>query len=250
MKVTIITAVYNNARSLQRTIDSVHNQSYQDIEHIIIDGNSTDGSSEIAMKNISQKCRVISENDLGYYDALNKGIGLAEGCVIGILNADDLFSTQDVISNVVSNFVKNMDLDCVYGDLNYVSRKGGRQIIIRKWISGDFTEKKLKYGWMPPHPTIFMKKKSYEKVGGFSLRFRISSDYEFILRAFKTKGFKSKYVPLLMVDMQIGGASNGSLKNILIKMMEDFVIMKDNQMPAMTALFFKNALKLRQLRYF
>jgi glycosyltransferase len=121
-------------------------------------------------------------------------------------------------------------------------------VIFRKWIAGEFSLKKIKYGWMPPHPTVFMKKAIYERTGGFDLRFKISADYEFLLRAFKNADFKSKYIPCLMVHMKLGGLSNRSWGNIKIKMIEDYRIMKENMMPALFSLFIKNSSKLRQLR--
>ncbi len=250
MKVTIITAVYNSASTLQNTIDSINSQSYSNIEHIIIDGNSTDGSAEIAIRNIGRRCKVISEADRGYYDALNKGISLVEEGVIGILNADDVYADGDVIKKIVANFAVDRDLDCVYGDLNYVAQKNGERVVVSKWISSDFSQQKIKYGWMPPHPTIFLRKSAYKNIGIFDLSFKISSDYDFILRAFASENFKCKYLPQLMVLMQLGGLSNRSWINIFIKMIEDYKVMKKNQLPPFIALFIKNACKLNQLKRF
>ena len=247
MKVTIITAVLNSAKTLEKTIKSVLAQHYQNIEYIIIDGASTDGSAEIAKFYAGIGCRVVSEKDCGFYDGLNKGIELATGEIIGILNADDIYATQDVIADVVNEFKHDDRLDCVYGDLNYIQLKGDQQVIFRRWVSGPFKCPKLYFGWMPPHPTVFLKKHIYEKVGGFDSRFKISADYDFILRSFKNKDFRTKYMSKLMVNMQIGGVSNRSLKNIYIKMLEDYRVIKQNGLPGITTLGFKNILKIQQI---
>lgn len=250
MRVTIITAVYNSASTLQATIECVRSQGYPDIEHIIIDGNSSDGSKKIAMSYINRNCRVISEEDRGYYDALNKGINLAEGDIIGILNADDVYPDKNLIKTIVNHFVDDAELDCVYGDLHYVDYKKGKQFVVTKWVGGNFSQRKIKYGWMPPHPTVFLRRSVYETIGDFDLRFRISSDYDYILRAFTAKNFKCKYMPNIMVHMLVGGLSNRSWRNIAIKMIEDYQIMKKNQLSPMVTLFLKNAFKLNQLRRF
>lgn len=248
MKVTIITAVYNGASTLRNTIECISSQSYPNIEHLIIDGNSTDGSVKIAMSFISQRCKVISEDDRGFYDALNKGINLAEGDIIGILNADDVYADNNLIKTAVDHFVSDGELSCIYGDLQYVAEKKGAQVLVSKWIAGDFSPKKLKYGWMPPHPTLFLRRSVYDKVGVFDLRFHISSDYDFILRCFSSADFKCRYLPQLMVRMQLGGVSNRSWKNILKKMIEDYGVMKKNKLSPISTLFFKNIRKWVQAK--
>ena len=250
MKVTIITAVYNSAPTLQNTIESIISQSYHNIQYVIVDGNSSDGSTEIALRYVSQRCIVISEDDHGYYDALNKGIALAEGEIIGILNADDVYSDSDLIKAVATHFKDDAELDCIYGDLQYVTDKKDKQVLVAKWVAGDFSQKKMKYGWMPPHPTVFLRRSVYENIGGFDLRFRISSDYDLILRAFASQDFKCKYIPQLIVRMRLGGLSNRSWKNIAIKMIEDYKVMKKNQLSPMISLIFKNFSKLNQLGRF
>jgi glycosyltransferase len=248
MKVTIITAVYNGEETLEDTIQSILSQSYHDIEHIIVDGNSNDRSFKIAMRYKSERCKVISENDKGFYDALNKGIALAGGEVIGILNADDVYVDSNLIKTVAAHFANDAELSCIYGDLQYVAEKKGTQVMVSKWVASDFSPQKLKYGWMPPHPTLFLRRSVYEKVGVFDLRFHISSDYDFILRCFSRADFKCRYLPQSMIRMQLGGLSNRSWKNIAIKMIEDYSVMKKNKLPPITTLFFKNIRKWGQIR--
>jgi len=246
MKVTIITTVFNGETTLEKTIQSVLSQNYSELEYLVIDGASTDHSFSIAKKYSGVNCSVISEPDRGFYDALNKGIALASGDVIGILNADDVYVNKEVITDVMSAFVHDPQLDCVYGDLNYVRVVGDQQTIVRRWISSEFTPKKLYLGWMPPHPTLFLRKQVYERVGIFDLHYKISGDYDFILRSFKNKSFKAKYINKLMVNMQLGGLSNRSYKNIIFKMIEDYKILGKNQFPRIITLALKNISKLDQ----
>lgn len=250
MKVTIITAVYNGASTLQNAIECIQTQCYLNIEHLIIDGNSTDESEKIARKFASQRCKVISEDDCGYYDALNKGVNLAEGDVIGILNADDVYIDSNLIKTVANHFANDIELECIYGDLQYVMKKKGAQVLVSKWVAGDFSPRKLKYGWMPPHPTMFLRKSVYKKVGDYDLNFHISSDYDFVLRYFSTANLKYRYLPQFMVQMQLGGVSNRSWKNIALKMIEDCSVMKKNKLSPIVTLFFKNIRKCNQAKRF
>jgi len=247
MRVTIITAVFNDATTLENTIKSVLNQSYQNIEYIVVDGASTDGSAEIANRFKGEKCRVITEKDQGFYDALNKGIAMATGAVVGILNADDIYATDDVIAEVANVLVSNPQLDCVYGDLNYVRASGNETKIVTRWVSSQFRPVKLYFGWMPPHPTLFLRKRVYEKVGRFDISYKISGDYDFILRCFGQQAFQAKYIPKLMINMQLGGISNQSLKNILIKMGEDYRAIKQSKLLGVATLGLKNIQKIKQL---
>ena len=247
MKVTIITAVFNGAKTLEKTIQSVTSQDYPDIEYIVLDGESTDNSFAIAKRCLGEKGRVISEQDRGFYDALNKGIAMASGDIIGFLNADDTYAADDVIAHVVNAFRHDPKLDCIYGDLNYVSDTGNESIIVRKWISNQFSPGKLYFGWMPPHPTVYLRKDVYEKVGDFDLDYKISGDYDFILRSFKQKDFQARYIPKLMINMQLGGISNRSLKNIFIKMAEDYRVIRKNKLLGIVTLGLKNISKTKQL---
>lgn len=244
MKLSVITAVFNNKSHLQECISSVGEQSYSDIEHIIIDGGSADGTLNLLQNIQSSSIRWISEPDKGIYDALNKGLSMATGDIIGILHSDDLFYSPKILEQVMQMF-KTEDCDAVYGDLVYVSREEVSKII-RYWKSSPFKPSLLKKGWMPPHPTLFMKRKWYEQASGFRTDFRIAADYDLILRVFKNSDFKPVYLPQIITTMRLGGASNRSLKNIYRKSYEDYIALKENGIGGFSTLFLKNSTKLIQ----
>jgi glycosyltransferase involved in cell wall biosynthesis len=219
MKVSIITVVLNNADTIGAAIDSVLAQDYKDIEYIIIDGESTDGTVEIIQSYGNKISQVVSGKDGGIYFAMNKGLSLASGKVIGILNADDLYHNTEVIRRVIAK-MNATGADTCYGDLQYVKRDNVKAIV-RHWHSGGFRRDSFLYGWMPPHPTFFVKKSVYEKVGLFNTQFRSAADYEFMLRVlFKTK-ISTCYLPEVLVLMRIGGKSNKEISNRLKANHED-----------------------------
>lgn len=246
MKVSIITVTYNSEKSLQRSIDSVVSQDYRDIEHIIIDGGSTDNTVSIIKNNKEHISTYISEKDSGIYQALNKGIRLATGDIVGILNSDDVFADTNIISKVVGNFNNNSS-DVVYGNLLYVTKNLSENKTIRYWKSNPYNPKYLIFGWMPPHPTMFCKKEIFETYGYYNESLQISSDYDFILRIFKEPMLKKSYIPEVMVKMTAGGKSNGTLKNICRKSHEDLRAIRENKIGGIYTLFFKNVRKLKQL---
>lgn len=245
MKVSIITATYNSDKNLQRTIDSVADQDYSDIEHIIIDGGSTDDTIQIIVSNKNKISKFISEKDNGIYDALNKGIKMATGDIIGFLNSDDVFTNKHVISRVVNIFnIKKTDL--VYGNLVYQSKEEDNKKTIRYWKSNVYSPGCLKYGWMAPHPTLYCKREIYEKWGLYDDKFKISADYDFILRVFKQPGVSKSFLPTIMVKMDIGGISNRSLKNLIQKSYEDFKAIRRNNVGNLLTVIFKNFRKIGQ----
>jgi glycosyltransferase involved in cell wall biosynthesis len=244
MLVSIITATYNSAPTLGHCIQSVLGQSYQDIEHIIIDNCSTDGTLDIAKSFSDEISRIVSEPDKGIYDALNKGIQLAQGGIIGILHADDFYASANTIALVAEQF-KNKDIDAVYGNLQYVDKKTGTKVI-RNWVSGKFTEDKLKNGWMPPHPTLFIKKSCYREFGLFDLDYKIAADYELMLRFLFRHKIKMAYVPEVLVRMRTGGTSNRGIRNIQRKSTEDLRAMKQYQLGGIFTLLKKNVRKIGQ----
>lgn len=249
MKVTIITATYNSENCIQRAIDSVANQDYKNIEHIIVDGGSTDGTLSIIKSNLNKIATYISEKDNGIYSAFNTGLKLATGDIIGFLNSDDTYNDPHVISRTVNSFtIKKCDV--LYGNLVYQSRNSEKSRTIRYWKSNVFHPNCLKYGWMPPHPTVYCKKEIYEKYGYFDENFRISADYDFILRVFKDSTVRKTYLPIVMVKMDVGGASNGSFKGICRKSREDFEAIKRNQIGGFYTLFCKNFRKVMQFSKF
>ena len=246
MKVSIITASYNSEESIAGCLKSCSNQNYDKIEYLIIDGNSIDKTLEI-VKNHQKDypfVKLVSEKDHGIYDALNKGINLASGDIIGFVHSDDFFASNDIVKDIVS-IMKSESLDGVYGDLQYVDRYN-TQKIIRNWKSCHFKLSLLKQGWMPPHPTLFLKKEVYEKYGLFDLSYKISADYDFMLRIFKDTKLKFGYLPKVVTKMRVGGASNRSLNNIIRKSKEDYRAIKSNNIGNFLTLIKKNTSKLKQ----
>lgn len=241
LKISVITLVHNCERYLTHAILSVVNQSHQNVEYIVIDGGSKDRSLEIIRKNRKNITKWLSEPDEGIYDALNKGIKHATGNVIGLLHADDIFAGETVIERIAKVF-ENDNADLVYSDLEYIAKNGKT---FRKWKAGAY--KTLRYGWMPPHPTLFVKKELFERYGLYRLNYKISSDYDMVLRLFKQKELKISYLPEVTVKMRTGGASNKSLGNIFQKSKEDYLALKNNGMsiPLFTLLC-KNLRKIGQ----
>ena len=225
-------------------MESVLGQTYSNIEYIIVDGGSTDGTVDIIKSYQERLGAFISEPDKGIYDGLNKGIKLATGEVIGFLHSDDLYENNTVIEKVAQAF-KNNALDSVYGDLTYVNKTDPDKVI-RYWKSGEFTLKKLHQGWMPPHPTFFVKRAIYEQQGLFDTSFKIAADYDVMLRFLGKNKITTQYIPYVLIKMRVGGASNKSLKNIILKSKEDLKAMKNNEMGGVFSLVFKNLSKLQQ----
>ena len=243
MKISIITCVLNNQRFIEDSIKSFENQDYQNKEHVIIDGGSSDNTVEIVEKFRKKNLIFFSSRDNGIYDALNKGINFSSGNIIGILHSDDFFENKNVISNVIEVF-KNTDADLVYGDLVYVSKN--KQNKIRHWQAGEFFEKNIKKGWMPPHPAVFVKKKIFDRIGNYNTDYKISSDYDFLIRALIDRSIKKKYIQKTLVNMRIGGVSNKSIFNLIKKTFEDFRIIKKNKVGGLLTLFNKNYSKINQ----
>lgn len=244
MKVSIITATYNSDATLIDTLLSIEKQSYQDIEYIIVDGASTDNTILIINNNSTRVSKLVSEADKGMYDTLNKGISMATGDIIGFLHSDDLFAYPDAISEVVETFREN-ECDAVYGDLEYVSKHDVSHVI-RHWRSGSYSKRKVKFGWMPPHPTFYMKRDLYSSLGLFDLSFKISADYDSLVRYIDKNNISLAYIPKVITKMRVGGLSNRSLINIMLKTKEDVQVMKANGLFWPMALLCKNLSKLPQ----
>ena len=228
MKISIITVVYNNKETIKDAIESVLSQTYKNIEYIIIDGGSNDGTIDI-IRSYGNKIDVfISEPDNGLYDAMNKGIKLSTGDVIGILNSDDFYVNKFVIEKAANKF-KETNCDSLYGDLVYVDYNNTNKVI-RYWKSRPFENNLFQKGWHPPHPTFFVKKEIYDKYGLFDLNFKIAADYEIMLRFLEKYKISSIYIPEVLVKMRIGGKSNKSLKNILLANIESYNAWKKNNL--------------------
>lgn len=245
MKISIITVTYNSAATLEETILSVINQTYQNIEYIIVDGKSTDSTLSIIDKYKNRIAKFVSEKDNGIYDALNKGISMASGDVVGILHSDDFYTSNEVLQKIAERFNKE-NCEALYGDLLYVS-KDNTDKIIRKWRAGEFKSNSFLFGWMPPHPTFFVKKEVYEKHKAFNLDFKTSADYELMLRLLYKLKIKTSYLSEFIVKMRMGGQSNVSTKNRIIANLEDRKAWEVNGLkPYFFTLFFKPLRKLSQ----
>lgn len=244
MKISLVTAVYNRRDTIEDAIKSARSQNYQNVEHVIIDGASTDGTLDIVNKLADERTVLVSEKDGGIYDALNKGIHLATGDVIGLLHSDDFLASRNVLEMVAKTFA-DPSIDAVYGDLQYVSQANTSKVV-RHWKAGEFHPSKLAKGWMPPHPTLFLRKDVFERFGGYDTSYQISADYDAILRWFGQGKIKSRYIPEVLVKMRVGGESNKSVAKILEKSREDYRALRSNKIGGIGALVWKNASKLGQ----
>lgn len=213
-KISIITVCYNSEKTILDTIKSVMSQTYPNLEHIIIDGNSTDNTLSI-IKSFGDKLTFISEHDFGIYDAMNKGILIATGEVIGLLNADDFYVDDTVLSQVAKVF-EDTSIQACYANLVYVDQNDTSRVI-RYWESQDFKSGLFKRGWMPAHPTFFVRKQIYEQYGLFNLDHKIAADFELLFRFIEQHQIKTAYIDKVLVKMRTGGTTNKSLKNIWIQ---------------------------------
>jgi glycosyltransferase len=242
----MITAVLNRADTIGRAINSVREQNYENIEHLIIDGASIDGTLAEVTRLHHSKIQFVSEPDRGIYDAINKGITLATGDVIGLMHSDDFFAHDRVLEMVASLFC-DPDIDAVYGDLDYVSAKDTSRVV-RHWRAGAFHPRKLRLGWMPPHPTLFVRREVVSRLGDYDTKYRIAADYDAILRWFGRGGIKSAYIPEVLVKMRVGGESNRSLEHIILKTREDYRALKENALGGFGTLILKNFGKIFQFK--
>jgi glycosyltransferase involved in cell wall biosynthesis len=245
--ITVITACYNSAATLRHALDSVAGQDCSYIEHLVVDGASSDGTAVILEGLPPEKIHWISEPDSGMYDALNKGIRMSTGDVVGFLHADDEFAGPAILDRVAQCFSNPQVMAC-YGDLVYVN-KDDISKVVRYWQSGAYDYDKLRQGWMPPHPTLYVRRELYEEIGGFDTTYRIAADYDCMLRLLQfihAKGGRVEYIPEVMVRMRLGGTSNRSLKNIIRKSREDLQAMRRNKVGGVGTLAMKNLSKVSQ----
>ena len=244
MQISIVTAVYNNFGNVSEALDSILGQSFADIETVVVDGGSADGTLEVL-----ERCRerlgvLVSEPDRGIYDALNKGILKSSGEVVGFLHSDDLFFDRESVSRIAAAF-SDPTVAAVYGDLLYV-KKDDTAGVVRHWVAGAYSPEKLRRGWMPPHPTLYVRRAFYERIGLFDIRYRIAADYDWMLRFFTRENPTCVYVPEPLVRMRLGGASNRSLPQIARKSWEDYLALRRNAVGGAGTLFMKNLRKLPQ----
>jgi glycosyltransferase involved in cell wall biosynthesis len=229
MKISIVTICFNAEEFIEEALKSFFSQDYTNKELVVIDGGSTDKTLNILNKYKDQFGYFVSEQDNGLYDALNKGIKNTTGEVIGILHADDLFAYPEVLSDVVSRMMESKG-DSLYADLNYVKLDG--KTIHRKWVSGIYKKGLFRKGWMPPHPTFFVKKELFEKYGAYNLRFKQAADYELMLRFLEKHEISTVYLEKVVSLMRIGGKSNATFKNRLNANKEDNLAWKENGLTA------------------
>lgn len=213
MKVSIVTVVYNCSETIQGCIESVLNQDYEDVEYIIVDGCSNDGTLDVIEKYKSQLGQFISEKDKGIYDAMNKGIKLATGDVVGILNADDFFYSKDTISKIVASFESDGSIDATIADIVFVNEDNSR--VLRHYNARKWNPEKFAWGYMPPHPSFFCKRNLFDKLGLYKTDYKIAADYELLIRYLYVNKINYKYLPMITTRMRMGGVSTKNVNSIL-----------------------------------
>lgn len=243
MKISLITVCYNSAATIADTLRTVDAQTWPDIEHWVIDGGSRDETLRIVDQHRQPWRLVLSEADKGIYDAMNKGIARATGDYVGFLNADDMFESDHAVAAIAARAAEGADL--VYGDLVYVSATDTRRVI-RHWRSGSFEPGQLSRGWMPPHPTVYIRKGLLQQLGGFDTSLKVAADYDLMMRCLVRKQATATHVPEVLVRMRAGGLSNGSLASILRKSREDLAVIRRHHQGGWLTLAFKNLRKLPQ----
>lgn len=251
MKISIITATYNSQETISETINSILAQTHKDIDYIIIDGGSTDKTIEILRQYepfFNGKLKWISEKDNGIYDAMNKGIKLASGEIIGILNSDDYFTNNKILETINSVMTKNTALDAIYGDVHFINDK---KKCIRYYSSKIFKRELMVMGFMPAHPTFYCRKECFHLYGMYKTHFRICSDFDLLLRFIYKHNIKIQYIPLDMVTMRTGGISTSGIKSHLIIMKEHMKIFKENHISTnYLLLIIRYLYKIRELKVF
>lgn len=219
MNFSIITVCYNSEKTIESTVQSVISQDYPHIEYIVIDGKSNDSTHAILSKYKNKISTLISEPDNGIYDAINKGIKLANGQIVGLLHSDDFFANEKVISTIAAAFSFH-NADAIYSDLEYVSKEDVKKVV-RFWKAGAYKTGDFQKGWMPPHPTFYARKELFEMYGGYNTAFKFSADYELMLRFIHKNSIKLGYIPEVLVKMRVGGEGNRNIKNRLLANKED-----------------------------
>ena len=230
MKLSIVTVCYNSDKTIGHTLRSVREQTYGLIEHIVIDGGSTDNTLAVVSAEGSHLAKIVSEKDSGIYDAMNKGIAMATGEIIGFINSDDFYASSDVLAKVVAVF-NDSNIDACYSDLCYV-KKNDILAVVRYWKSSTFRPNSFGGGWCPPHPTFFVRREIYERFGVFDLSYKIAADFELMMRLLEVHDVRVKYIPEVLVKMRMGGTSNRSLSNIVKQNKEVLRALKSHGFPS------------------
>jgi glycosyltransferase involved in cell wall biosynthesis len=246
-KISIITVSYNNEATIEDTIRSVKSQTYPMVEHIIVDGASTDNTMAIVNQYKNHLGPVLSEPDEGIYFAMNKGIKMASGDIIGFINADDILANNNVLEHV-ANILTDKNMDSCFANLVYVKIDNMHKII-RFWMSSPFSWELFSTGWSPPHPTFYVKKKIYEQYGYFDLNYKMGNDIELMMRFLERFRISSQYVPEVWVKMRLGGVSNQSIKNIITQNIAIYHGARKNRVPFFIPEFIFCKIKNRILQY-
>lgn len=241
---SVITVVFNRVNTIGSALSSVQEQTWSEVEHIVIDGGSSDGTLAVLLAHRRELAVLVSEADNGIYDALNKGIKRASGDIVGLMHSDDFYADDRVLERIACAF-GDPSVDGVYGDLDYVAKEDPSRII-RRWRSGTYDRARLARGWMPPHPTLYLRRSVIEKWGAFDTKFRIAADYDAMLRYLARGRIRLAYIPEVLVKMRVGGESNRSLSHLLRKSREDYAALRSNGVGGMGALVWKNLSKLPQ----
>lgn len=244
MKLSLVTATYQCEGTIAECLASVTAQTHRDVEHVVIDGASRDGTLAFLQRHRNQFAVLVSEADGGIYDALNKGLARSTGEVVGFLHADDLFADERVLERIAKVF-EDPAVQACYGDLVYVGKEDTRRVI-RYWRAGEYYRERLSRGWMPPHPTFYARRSVYQRLGGFDTSFRIAADYEAMLRILTADIGKVLYLPEVLVRMRLGGASNRSFVNLLRKSREDYRAIRQHRLGGLGTLMCKNLSKFGQ----
>jgi glycosyltransferase len=242
LTISVVTATFNSEQTVADTIASVNSQSYKQVEHVFIDAVSTDATLKIIQDAARRSPLVVSEPDEGIYSALNRGLSVSNGDIVGFLHSDDLFAHDSVLERVAGVF-DHPDVEACFADLDYVSREDLTKVR-RRWRSQNYCKNKLTRGWMPPHPTFYVRRSVLEN-WAFDTRYRISADYDFMLRVLLA-GVRSVYIPEVIVKMRLGGVSNGSFRNLCQKSREDLHIIRRHRLGGVSTLALKNLQKVRQ----
>ena len=244
LKISVITAVFNRHDTVADAIQSIQRQTYENVEHVVQDGGSQDGTLEVLEDLSDANTHLVSAPDSGIYDAINKGIKRATGDVVGLMHSDDYFASDSVLVQVAAAF-QDPDIDGVYGDLQYVSATAAGKIV-RHWNSCDYDPGLLIRGWTPPHPTLYLRSDVYERFGLYDTSYRIAADYDAMLRYLVRGQIKLAYVPEVLVKMRVGGVSNRSLRHIIQKSREDYRAIRTNEIGGIGTLAMKNFSKFGQ----
>lgn len=245
MKISIITTSYNSERTLRDTMDSVLRQGYTDYEYIVVDGASKDGTVDLIREyepRFEGRMRWVSESDRGIYDAMNKGIAMATGDVVGLLNSDDFYTSDDILATVACEFSKSATLDAVYGDVHYVDEADATKVV-RYYSSNNFTPKRMLMGYMPAHPSFYVRRECYKKFGSFDTSFRVAADFENILRLIYVNKIRTRYIAKDFVTMRMGGASSSGISSYLRIAADHFGAFKKNHLEPSYVLYFLRYVK-------